>query len=174
MIAEVLSQYLHLLPAGGSALDLACGRGVNAIELASRGFAVEAWDRDAESLAEMAAEAHSRNLPVQTQLRDVELLPPEPDSFSVICVSHFLYRPICGALMAALVPGGLLFYQTFTAERVEGSGGPRRPAFRLQPNELLRLFGDLRLVAYREERLLGDTDRGWRNKALLVGQRVVA
>jgi len=42
--AAVLTRNQHLLPASGKMLDLACGRGVNALWLAARGLEVHAWD----------------------------------------------------------------------------------------------------------------------------------
>ncbi|MDD1626440.1 MAG: methyltransferase domain-containing protein, partial [Methylococcaceae bacterium] len=41
---QVLTENEFLLPATGTALDLACGLGANAIYLAERGLAVTAWD----------------------------------------------------------------------------------------------------------------------------------
>ena len=96
--------------------------------------------------------------------------PPDPDSFDVICVGHFLERSLCPKIAAALRPGGLLFYQTFTEERVD-DGGPGNPAFRLGCNELLRLFPDLVVRLYREEGRVGDMTRGFRNRAQLIAQR---
>ncbi|MCG2633305.1 MAG: class I SAM-dependent methyltransferase [Gammaproteobacteria bacterium] len=171
MAAEVLSWNAHLLPTTGRALDFACGRGGNALFLAKRGLDVEAWDLNPEALALLDEASARLGLAVVTQRRDVEQNPPAADSFAVICVSHFLYRPICAALVAALKPGGLLFYQTFTDARLPESGGPRRSEYRLQPNELLKLFSPLQLISYREEGLVGDLAKGWRNKALLVGQK---
>jgi hypothetical protein len=87
----------------------------------------------------------------------------------VIAVSRFLDRGITGAIAAALRPGGLLFYQTFTKARVDASG-PKGDRYRLDDNELLRLFSGLRVRVYREESLLGDWGRGLRNQALLIAQ----
>ena len=42
--SRVLRENLHLLPANGLALDLACGLGGNAILLAQQGLSVCAWD----------------------------------------------------------------------------------------------------------------------------------
>jgi len=42
--AVVLSENLHLLPARGCALDLACGAGANALLLARHGLETHAWD----------------------------------------------------------------------------------------------------------------------------------
>lgn len=168
--ALVLRDNLHLLPARGLALDLACGRGANALLLAEHGLTVEAWDLADVAIEALAAQAAQRRLAVHGRVRDVERQPPEPDRFDVIVVSHFFSRPLCPSLMAALRPGGLLFYQTWTRTRVDDSG-PRNPDFRLADNELLELFAPLRTRVYREEGRTGDAARGFRNQALYVGEK---
>ncbi len=165
---EVLAENAHLLPGDGDALDLASGLGGSALFLAARGLHTQAWD-----LSPVATERLRRladGLPLRARVRDVVALPPSPGRFDVICVGHFLDRPLCRSIAAALRPGGLLFYQTFTRERVDDSG-PGNPCFRLGRNELLRLFADLDLCFYREEGTIGDPGHGFRNRAQLVAQR---
>ncbi len=170
MAGEVLAENRHLLPAKGEALDLACGLGGNALLLARTGLRTRAWDLSAVAIERLAAEADAEGLPLCAEVRDVVVAPPAAGSFDVIVVSRFLERGLCPALMAALRPGGLLFYQTFTRDKAV-PGGPSNPAFLLAENELLRLFDGLRLRVYREEGCLGDVTRGLRNEALLVAQR---
>lgn len=169
--ALVLRDNAHLLPAGGLALDLACGRGANALFLAERGLTVEAWDLADVAIDALSREAARRKLALHARVRDVERQPPELDRFDVIVVSHFFSRPLCPSLIAALRPGGLLFYQTWTRTRVDDSG-PRNPDFRLADNELLELFAPLRTRVYREEGRAGDAARGFRNQALYVGEKL--
>jgi len=167
--ARVLSDFAHLLPDSGQALDLACGRGGNALFLAQRGLQVEAWDISEQAL--FGLQAIVGDLPLTASVRDVIAAPPAPATFDVIVVSHFLHRPLFGALSAALRPGGLLYYQTFTDERVAGAAGPRNPDYLLRSNELLRAFCELRVLDWREEGLVGDVSRGVRNIAMLVAMR---
>lgn len=167
---RVLAEFSHLLPGGGRALDLASGLGGNALLLAERGLETEAWDISPVAVAKLDAHARALGLPLTASVRDVERAPPEPGAFDVIVVSYFLERGLAPALIDALRPGGLLFYETFTREKVDDSG-PSNPEFRLAPNELLHLFSPLRLLAYREEGVVGDTGRGLRNVAYLVGRR---
>src|SRR5262245_33675031 len=47
----------HLLPAGGEALDVACGRGRHSLLLAAAGVRVTALDRDEGKIALLAADA---------------------------------------------------------------------------------------------------------------------
>ena len=170
--AAVLSAHLHLLPATGTALDLACGPGANALLLAHQGLVTWAWDISPVAIARLDEYARKAGLRIHTEIRDVALRPPEPARFDVIVVSRFLERSLAPALQAALRPGGLLFYQTFTKTRTGSANGPRNPDFLLDDNELLRLFALLRVRFYREEGLLDDSSRGCRNEAMLIAQKM--
>ena len=171
--AQVLLENAHLLPAHGVALDLACGRGPNALWLAEHtGLEVHAWDVSPVGLARLRAVARERGLAVTTEARDVVARPPQPASCDVLVVTHFLERAIVPALISALRPGGLLLYQTFTREAVSARG-PSTPEWRLARNELLDLFAGLIVRAYREEGRLGDRSRGLRDLAYLVAERPV-
>lgn len=168
--ARVLRDNRHLLSDSGDALDLACGLGGNAIELARLGYRVQAWDISDEAIARLGKQADTRDLPIAVMQRDVVAEPPAAESFDLIVASRFLHRALCPALSAALKPGGLLFYQTFIADK-PGDGGPSNPEYLLQPNELLALFGDLQVRFYREDARCGDLQDGFRNEAMLVAQR---
>jgi SAM-dependent methyltransferase len=159
------------LPQRGAALDLACGLGANALLLAEHGLEVSAWDSSSVAIARLTQAARERDLKLAASVRDVVQQPPVPNSFDVIVVSHFLERDLFPALLAALCPGGLLLYQTFTCERLEGGSTPSNPDFVLQPNELLELCCSLRLMAYREDGLVGDLKQGMRTTAALVGMK---
>ena len=170
--ALVLSAHVHLLPATGTALDLACGLGANALLLTGRGLETWAWDISPVAIGRLNSYIAQAGLVIHTEVRDVVLEPPEPARFDVIVVSRFLERSLVPFLQAALRPGGLLFYQTFTKTRTSEAMGPRNPDFLLDDNELLRLFAPLKIRFYREEGLLGDTAQGLRNEALLIAQKV--
>ena len=167
---RALSSHSHLLPAEGDALDLACGRGGNALYLAARGFAAHAWDISPVAVKALSDRARRNGLPLAAQQRDVSADPPEPETFDIIVVSRFLDRAIAPAICDALRKHGLLFYQTFIREKT-GDTGPNNPAYRLEANELLRLFQSLHLIYYHEEGNVGDTARGFRNEAMLVAQK---
>jgi tellurite methyltransferase len=168
--AQVLSENLHLLPAAGGALDLACGLGGNALLLARHGLNVCAYDLSIVAVDKLNAYAQRQGLSLRAQCRDVQKAPPEPERFDVLVVSYFLARELTDYLIDALRPGGLLFYQTFIRDHVDAVG-PSNPAFRLESNELLKLFAPLKLVFYREEGRIGDISRGFRNEAVLIGQK---
>lgn len=168
--AQVLTDNLHLLPAGGLGLDLAAGLGANALVLARQGIASEAWDVSGVATRIVNAYAGDNGLPVTARRRDVIASPPAPGGFDVIVVNAFLHRELCPAIVDALRPGGLLFYQTFCRTRVT-PGGPSNPDYLLADGELLRLFAALTPVVYREEGRIGDPFRGFRDRAMLIAQR---
>jgi len=140
-VVEVLARHA---PSGGTVLDLACGLGANALDLASRGYVVHAWDYAESAIAAL----RRRGGGVHCEVRDVVERPPQAASFDAVLVVHFLERPLFPSLRAALRPGGILAVQTF----LQGQpGGPRNPAFRLAPGELARLVAPLE-VLHLEER----------------------
>ncbi|MFW5449975.1 MAG: class I SAM-dependent methyltransferase [Methylophagaceae bacterium] len=166
----VLQQNSHLLPERGTALDLACGRGGNALFLAKAGLNVQAWDLSAIAIAELQNNADINNLAVKTEVRDVTSRPPLANSVDVLVVSFFLERPLCSELLAAIKPGGLLFYQTYCQQKVDRHG-PSNPAYLLKENELLQLFSSMKVRVYREEALAGNRTKGLRNQAILVAEK---
>lgn len=167
---HVLSVYAHLLPATGEALELACGRGGNALLLAGQGLKTQAWDLSPVAVGHLQACADARGLAIQALVRDVEQQPLPANSFDVIVVSYFLARQLAPALMMALRPNGLLFYETYIREKPQGIG-PSNPDYLLAANELLRLFAGLHVLAYREEGMVGDLTQGRRHVAMLVAQK---
>ena len=168
--AHVLVDNSYLLPETGTALDAACGRGANALFLARHGLQTHAWDISSEALKIIAAAAAREGVQLITEQRDVVLQPPAADSFDVIVVTHFLERRIIDSLIAALRPNGQIYYQTFIKDKRDAIG-PNNPEYRLDTNELLRLFSALRIIYYREDGTVGDASKGFRNEAMLVAQK---
>jgi len=169
--ARVLAENSHLLPERGRALEVACGRGANALMLARLGLQVDAWDISAVAIESLQTEADRQGLTVQGEARDIMQQPPRTDRYDVIVVSHFLERGLLPLLTRALRPQGLLFYQTFTRTRVS-ERGPSNPEYRLADNELLDLCAGMRVLVYREEGRVGDVQRGFRDLAMIVVQRI--
>lgn len=149
--SEFLAAQLSRLPKG-RALDLAVGRGRNALWLAARGWAVDALDRDAGALALLADTAHARHLTDLTLRQvDLEADPALPAArYDVIVVSFYLQRTLFPAIMKALRPGGMLLYETFLIDNHLRYQHPRRKEFCLGHNELLGLASPLRVLHYDE------------------------
>ncbi|MDC9724867.1 MAG: class I SAM-dependent methyltransferase [Gammaproteobacteria bacterium] len=166
----VLTENKHLLPSQGSALDLACGQGGNARLLAGAGLDVLAWDLSPVAIKQLRDFTALNALSIDAQVHDVLEFPPKANSLDVLVVSFFLDRSLCPKLIDAVKPGGLMFYQTYCQEKVNEQG-PKNPEFLLADNELLALFSSMKVRVYREESLLGNQQKGWRNQALLVTEK---
>lgn len=67
--------------------------------------------------------------------------------FGAVIVTNYLWRPLLTTLVDALVPGGVLLYETFSAGQ-ETIGKPSNPNFLLRPGELLEVCASLCVVAY--------------------------
>lgn len=168
--ARVLTENSHLLPAGGEALDLACGLAANAVFLVERGLQTTAWDQSSAAIEQVVDYARQQQLDINVRVRDVVAEPPPAASFDVIVVSRFLHRALCPAIARALKPGGVLFYQTFSAHKISDSG-PSNPDYLLADNELLDLFAGLQIRVYREEKRLGYLGDGFRDQVMLVAEK---
>ncbi len=169
--SSVLTQYSYLLPTQGTALDLACGQGGNALLLAQLGLNVQAWDASAVAIAQLKQQAVLKQLNIDAQVRDVILSPPPPNSIDVLVISFFLERALCAQLYSALKPGGVLFYQSYCQQKVSEQG-PTNPDYLLKDNELLQLFAPMKVRIYQQDALVGNSSKGLRNQAILVAEKL--
>jgi SAM-dependent methyltransferase len=168
--ADVLEENQHLLPVNGTALDLACGMGGNALLLAQHGLQTYAWDISKTAIDKLRSCSENKNISLQLETRDLVALPPAPGSFDVIVVSRFLERSLIPHLITALREHGLIFYQTFIKDNASDTG-PGNPKYRLEQNELLMLFQPLQIILYKEEGTLGDLESGFRNEAMIIARK---
>ncbi|HXY39404.1 MAG TPA: rhodanese-like domain-containing protein [Vicinamibacteria bacterium] len=150
--SEWLVSNALLAPRGARTLDVACGRGRHALLLAAAGSLVRAVDRDRARVDQLDAVARRLRLPIEA--RQVDLEQPGcslgEGQWELILVFDFLHRPLFPALVAALAPGGVLLYETFTREHGQRHGRPSRPEHLLEPGELPRLVSPLEVVRRRE------------------------
>ena len=166
--AGILHELLPLLP-GGSVLDLACGRGRNALFLAECGRHVTAVDWSVGALEILEAFAISKNIAVHRLRRlqepgpsgragldllqaDLEKIRLPARCYEVILCLRYLQRSLFPQISRALRPGGMLLYETYTQAQLDFEGGPRDPAHLLKPGELRNAFPELRVLFYRELR----------------------
>ena len=139
-----------LLPRG-NALDLAMGRGRNALYLARLGYTVHGVDISEEAVAYALATAEREGLAITADVGDLEggySLPTA--AYDLIVCINYLQRSLFPTLKQSLRAGGLVVYETFISDQAHLFGKPRNPDFLLQHNELLELFKDFRCLRYRE------------------------
>ncbi len=168
-----LAALLPRLPKG-RVLDVATGRGRHATFLATQGFSVHGIDRNREALEFLDAQAQEAGqLPITTEYVDLEtddLQPPDlgTETYDVILVFFYLYRPLFPQLLKALKPGGILLYETFLLENHIHRQHPRRKEFCLETNELLTLLEGFQILHYDEGDHTGTskTDRVFTARAM--------
>ena len=165
--ASIVRELLPLLP-NGPALDLACGTGRHALLLAARNQSITAVDGSnvaLEILAERARTAHlaidfaGAEITPETRARHIRIVRcdletailPEKSFALIICI-HYLQRSLHPQIERALLPGGMLVFETFTRAQLEFARGPRNPAFLLESGELRSAFSSLELLFHRELR----------------------
>jgi SAM-dependent methyltransferase len=137
----------------GPVVDLACGRGRNALAIAAQGIPVLGLDRHEAHLAELCAAAQTRALPIRAVRADLESAPHLPlaaGRCGAVVVCRYLHRPLAPRLVELLAPGGWLLYETFTIHQRELGYGPGNPAFLLNPGELAGLFPELEIREHWE------------------------
>ncbi len=143
-------RWAHLVPAGGTVLDVACGAGRHVRFFRGHGHRLTALDRDPAAIAAVADEAE------ETIEADIEggPWPLAGRAFDGVIVTNYLWRPRLPDIVGAVAAGGVLLYETF-AQGNESVGRPARPAFLLAPGELLAAAAGLRVVAYEDGFLTG-------------------
>lgn len=151
------------------ALDVACGAGRNALHLAERGWRVLAVDLSRAGLRRLAERAGRRNLPVQPVRADLARFWVEPESCDLVVNTHFLLRSSFPLLRAALKPGGLLLFETFSVLEIEELGGDVRRTYALERGELRAAFQDFEALLWEEG--IFERPEGERGLARLIGRK---
>jgi tellurite methyltransferase len=143
-LAEMLARIQR-----GVALDVAAGRGRNALALARVGIEVVAVDFSAEAMRLLAATAREARLAIWPIVVNLDSFQLKDESFDAIVNINFLDRALFPNFVSALRPGGVLIADTFIVDQAT-IGHPRDPRFLLAHGELRALAGGLDIEEYRE------------------------
>lgn len=140
----------HATP--GSALDIACGGGRDAVFLASLGWSVTGidWLPDALERGEALRARYAAERAIRWVRQDVEAEPGIAGTFDLVTCFYFLDRNLFGTLGSLLGPGGSVLLETFTAKHRETHGRPNRERFVLELGELPSLVSSLEVVSFDE------------------------
>jgi SAM-dependent methyltransferase len=139
-----VQRWSHLVPTGGSVLDVACGHGRHLRWFSQRGHAVTGVDRSPEAITAVTPLGRA-------VLADIENgpWPFDGERFDAVVVTNYLWRPLLSRIVDSVAEGGVLLYETFASGN-ESVGKPSRPDFLLQPGELLQASQGLHVVAYED------------------------
>ncbi|HEY6235386.1 MAG TPA: class I SAM-dependent methyltransferase, partial [Candidatus Elarobacter sp.] len=142
----LLVEYQRLLDGRGMALDVACGVGHNAMFLARHGYEVMAVDASLAGLRYARAELAATGLTVHLVAADLDDFVFPRDRFALAVVFRFLDRALVPRIKQTVLPGGLVFYQTFNVNQLRFAPQMHRD-YLLEPGELTRLFADFETLA---------------------------
>lgn len=145
----------------GRALDIACGKGRNALFLAEQGFDVVAIDISPVALEEGRKRAAEKNLAISWQQADLEQIQLGEKVYDLVVNFNYLQRSLIAPVKAALKPGGFVIIETYLIDQ-PAIGHPKNPAYLLEHNELLNNFRDFRVLFYREGQFLEHGERAFR------------
>ena len=129
--------------APGTAIDLACGAGRNALYLAERGWAVTAVDGSGTAIELVQQRAAARDLDVRTKVADLAApnFTMEPDAFDLVLIAYYLQRDLFAKAKAAVRHGGVVVAIVHTPE-----SGERWSEKRARPGELRGFFNDWEIL----------------------------
>lgn len=148
---SLLVEHAALL-GSGRAMDLACGRGANALFLAARGFQVDAVDISLKALRVLQSEARRAGADVACVAADLDYWSLPVAQYNLVVVCYFFSEMLISPIKAALKPGGLLVYATYNVRHFSLRPG-FNPAYLILPDALSRYFSDF-------EEIVHETDAG--------------
>lgn len=121
----------------GTALDLACGAGRNALELAGRGWRVTAVDGAERAIETLRGRAAAAALNIDARTADLTRGEFEigTSTWDLIAICYYLQRDLFEPAKRGLVEGGVLVSIVHITEPGEEPTGHR-----LKPGELVRYF----------------------------------
>jgi len=151
----------HWTISPGSALDVATGKGGNALFLATRGFQVTAIDISAVGLEEGRKRARDNSLLIDWQQADLENVQFAVAEYDLIVNINYLQRSLIPLLKSALKPGGHMIFETYLIDQ-QTAGHPKNPDYLLNQNELLGDFRDFRVLLYREGKFVDSAQTSFR------------
>jgi len=144
-VPGIIRDHIHLAPKG-RALDIACGSGAVSLYLAGKGFVVDALD-----ISDVALTALSKQHPrIHTICADLDTFDLAVDRYHLVANIRYLNRRLFPRILNALLPGGMLIFETFLkSDKKEMDNGFKRE-YLLDEKELLHVFAPLEILYYRE------------------------
>ncbi len=148
---ETVAQPLVISAAGGlppaRALDLACGKGRNALWLALHGWRVTAVDGSMAAVESLRANMQPFGVQVDTRVANLEMgeYTIEPSAWELIASCYYLQRNLIAPAKAGLVPGGIMVAIALLAQP-----GRENSSFRARPGELRSYFDGWEILHDRE------------------------
>lgn len=154
--------------APGSALELACGAGRNAIYLATLGWKVTAVDLSPVAIDTLKSRAGSMDLSIDARLADLEAgeFTIPADSWDLICAFYYLQRDLFEPIRAGIRSGGLFVGSIHMPDDTPGLR-PMNPAYLLNEGELRAAFPGWKIL-HDQEGKATDSDHDRRSAEIIA------
>ena len=137
--SDWIRRWSHLVPPGGSVLDVACGQGRHMRWFLERNHPVTVIDKAQEAIESIAYLG-------EAICADIEAGPwPLPGRrFDCVVVTNYLWRPLLPTILDSVEPGGVLVYETCAQgnESVDRTAGAE---FLMRPGEGIEGVGAMRV-----------------------------
>ena len=146
--SEWLKTHSGLLTEGGKALDIAAGEGRNSVFTATLGFEVVSIDISEIALTKAQRLADEKKVKITILSADLDNNSLPKNEYDLVLCFNFLERKLFPEIRKTLKPGGILFYETFNVDYLKYSNFKKE--WVLEPNELINVFNDFRILRYRE------------------------
>lgn len=148
---EFLAENYHFIPFEGTVLDMGMGEGRNAVFLAQKGYKVTGVDISSVAVKKaylLAQEFGVKIKGVVASLKDYKIAPGTYDA--IICF-YYVDRSLIEKMKTWLRPGGILIYEAHTLreKQAKRDAGYSNVDY-LKEQELLKLFGGMRVLKYEE------------------------
>ena len=160
----------HIAGAVPRALDLACGRGRNALFLAEQGYQVDAVDIASNALVAASQVAEQETADIRWIEHDLDQGLPETNAdYDLILIVRYLDLALLAQAGDRLRPGGSLLCEVHL-QTDQDVAGPGNTDFRVAPGALREAVPGLEIL-YEEEGLVTDPDGRQVALARLIARR---
>jgi SAM-dependent methyltransferase len=153
---EFLVQMIKGLPPG-RALDVGMGQGRNTIFLAQQGWTAVGFDPADKAVAAAREQATRLGVTITTHVARAEEFDWGAAQWDLIVLSYVGAREYVAPVLRALRPGGMVLIEGFHRDATKTQ--PIGSAVVFDTNELLTLYGALRVVRYEDTDGIGDFGR---------------
>ena len=153
--SSLLTQYLPQLKSLNTenkttVLDLACGNGRNGLYLVENEIAVTFADINSTAIEQVKQHPSIAEHKQHANFWCIDFeqkggMPLVNKNFSAVIVFRYLHRALFDQIKQAILPSGLIIYETFTTNQPQ-FGRPKNPDFLLKPDELLDVFSGWEII----------------------------
>ncbi|NQZ23229.1 MAG: SAM-dependent methyltransferase [Colwellia sp.] len=159
-------------------LDLACGSGRNGLFCLKNKLATTFADIKEQPLLDIEQTINNDKQMLDSTLAFFWQVDFEQtafnhlteNSFGAIMVFRYLHRPLIDKIKAAVIPNGLVIYETFTEQQAE-FGRPKNPDFLLKKGELASYFSGWEILHSFEGLKTSDTGENQQAVAQIIARK---